>query len=294
VLPRRWPPLAGVFSGRRPALALRVAAIAMLVGAASTARAEGFVPRGTVHVFRCREDTLVTTTLTFDADRSDIEVNVADSTFTLTDVVRARWSGGPNDGLEWYFSDSDTSSSTANEILFHGFLLPGRLGGAFFPPQEEAPTQTNPQVWVPSGEVLADGYTWSWTGRHPFDDYAEVQTLDFQAAREVVDVPYRNGIATWKLSLQPQPAKAPFETVDGVQLDGMGRVVSGQDVRQCATPDPTEPRWITVVSSGRHRWCVLVQDAFVELVELTDEDGSPVVRARTRTISDLKRSFGGP
>lgn len=284
---------------RAPSWSMWITAVAacapVVLGATPRAtRAEGLLPGGIVHTFRCREDTMVTATLTFGDASEDVQVGVADTSFTLVGVVRATWEGGPDDGLEWYFSDSDSQSVSENAILFHGFYRPG-IGGVFFPAELDGPpTESNPRIWVPAAVDLAAGYTWSWTGRWPFDEYAEVHTLDHEAAPDTIDVPYRDGAATWRLRLQTPPASLGIRSKDGTLLDAMGRVLSSGRLRACGTPDSSEPRWHAQVNSGRNRWTILVRDAFYELVALKDENGDDVVPVVVESFGGWKRLFHRP
>jgi hypothetical protein len=202
------------------------------------------------------------------------------------------WEGAHDvDGLEWYFSDSDSQSVANNEILFHGYFRPG-IGGVFFPAEINGlPEESHPQVWVPAGTDLAEGYQWDWTGRWPLDNYASVVTLGFEAARDTIDVPYRDAVPTWKLSERPVGGPALTELEDGTQLDWMGRIVSLEQWKRSAEPDSTLPRWHALINSGPRRLCILYQDAFFTLVGLEDKDGGDIVPVAPSSFSEFKKRF---
>lgn len=249
--------------------------------AASTASADGLVPRGFTLTYRMLADSNVTTRLVFDAAPSEVKIGVADSTFTITGVIRAVWQGGPDGGLEWFFSDSDTLAATS-DLLIHGFRRPG-FGSVFFAPGTEAPTETSPQVWSPV--ALQNGATWSWTGRGLCADYGQDRTESYQATQESIEVPYRGAWTCYRIDVA-EPVVCTFALADGRALDAFGRVVAPGEVSKIG-----EPRWLTAVStSAEDRWALLLKDAFVELVDV-EFDGDPIVPTASASMSSLKSRF---
>lgn len=247
---------------------------------AVTASAEGLLPRGFKFTYRTLADSTVTK-LVFDLEPADVQVGVADSTFTIVDVIRAVWQDGPDHGLEWFFTDSDTLAASS-DLLIHGFRRPG-LGSVFFAAGVEAPTETSPQVWSPS--TLQDGATWSWTGRGLCADYSQDRTESYQAIQESIEVPYRGAWTCFQIQVT-EPVVCSLRLPDGRALDAFGRVIAPGDVAKIG-----EPRWISAVSTGRDdRWSVLLKDGFVELVDVTVDD-EPIVPTRSDSVSNLKSRF---
>jgi hypothetical protein len=248
---------------------------------ATTASADGLVPRGFTFTYRTLADTSVTTRLVFDAEPSNVEVGVADTSFTIEGVIRAVWETGPDAGLEWFFTDGDTLVATS-DLLIHGFRRPG-LGIVFFAPGTGPPMETFPQVWVPA--TVADGATWSWTGLGLCGDYAQERTESYQAQTDTVQIPYRGEWICPRIQVT-EPVICEFRLPDGRGLDAFGRVVEG-----IAAGKIGEPRWVTGVSTGaQDRWAILLKDAFVELVDV-EIDGDPIVPTTASSVSGLKSRF---